>query len=151
MGKYIVKIVLVCLLFFGISSVSFGAVGISDEIDNTILGTCKGGSDCGLKGGVNQVKNAVEGTGIKTDVEGAEAWAALATYIQQIVVEVLKYLFFIMVVIIIYAGFLILTAAGDEDKVGKAKKIIMFAIIGAIVIYLAGPLTRFIFDMLGAK
>jgi len=38
---------------------------------------------------------------------------------------------------IIYGGFLYVSAAGNDEKIGKAKKIIMYAIVGIIVILLS--------------
>lgn len=35
---------------------------------------------------------------------------------------------------IIYAGFLVLTGGGDEEKSEKAKKTIIYAIIGILII-----------------
>ena len=41
-----------------------------------------------------------------------------------------------------------LTAAWDEDKAKKSKTIIVFAIIGLLIIYLAWPITNFVIDVL---
>ena len=54
----------------------------------------------------------------------------------------------IAVILIIYAWFNMLTAAWDEDKAKKSKTIIVFAIIGLLIIYLAGPITNFVIDVL---
>ncbi len=50
----------------------------------------------------------------------------------------------VMVVLIIYAGFLYLTAAGDDKKVDTAKAIIKNAIIGAVLIFTAYAITSFV-------
>ena len=44
----------------------------------------------------------------------------------------------IALVIIVYAGFLWMTSAGNEEKVGEAKKIITAGIIGLIIIFRMG-------------
>ena len=49
----------------------------------------------------------------------------------------LTFLGLIAVVMIIYGGFLYVTAAGKEESIGTAKKIIMYAAIGIIVILLS--------------
>lgn len=49
----------------------------------------------------------------------------------------LGFLGLIAVVMIIYGGFLYVTAAGNDEKIGKAKKIIMYAIVGIVVILLS--------------
>lgn len=58
------------------------------------------------------------------------------------------FLYILAVIVVIYAGFLILTAAGDEEKVKKAKNIIIFAIIGLVVIYLAGAIVTWLIESL---
>ncbi|PIR78090.1 MAG: hypothetical protein COU28_03600 [Candidatus Magasanikbacteria bacterium CG10_big_fil_rev_8_21_14_0_10_36_16] len=50
----------------------------------------------------------------------------------------------IVTVLIIYAGFLWMTAGGDEAQAGKARKIIFAAVIGLIIILLAYAITRFV-------
>ena len=54
------------------------------------------------------------------------------------------FLFFVTVVIIIWAWVVILTSAWNDDKVENAKKIIINCIIWLIVIFLAYPIARFI-------
>ena len=49
----------------------------------------------------------------------------------------LTFLGLIAVVMIIYGGFLYVTAAGNQEKIESAKKIIMYAIIGIVVILLS--------------
>ncbi|MCU0679461.1 MAG: hypothetical protein MUC28_03405 [Planctomycetes bacterium] len=46
----------------------------------------------------------------------------------------MTFLGIIAVIIVLYGGFVWLTAAGNEDRVGKAKKIITAAVIGLIII-----------------
>lgn len=49
----------------------------------------------------------------------------------------LTFLGLIAVVMIIYGGFLYVTAAGNGEKVESAKKIIMYSVIGIIIILLS--------------
>lgn len=44
----------------------------------------------------------------------------------------------------IYGGFLYITAAGDTEQIEKAKKIIVYAIIGIVVIAIAAALVNFV-------
>jgi hypothetical protein len=46
----------------------------------------------------------------------------------------LGFLGFLAVVYIIYGGFLYVTAGGEEEPTGKAKKIIMYSIVGIVII-----------------
>jgi len=50
---------------------------------------------------------------------------------------ILSFLGFIAVVMIIYGGFLYVSAAGNNEKIESAKKIIMYSIIGIIIILLS--------------
>ncbi|MBD3311350.1 MAG: hypothetical protein GF349_02535, partial [Candidatus Magasanikbacteria bacterium] len=50
----------------------------------------------------------------------------------------------IMVVILVYAGFLWMTAAGNDEQVGKAKKMIMAAVIGLAIILSAYAISNFV-------
>lgn len=49
----------------------------------------------------------------------------------------LSFLGFVMVVMIIYGGVLYVTSAGNEENVGKAKKILLYCAIGTIMIFIS--------------
>jgi len=57
---------------------------------------------------------------------------------------ILSLLGVIFLVLIIYGGFLWMTAAGNEDRVAKAKKIIQNSIVGLIIVIAAYAITVFI-------
>jgi len=50
----------------------------------------------------------------------------------------------VLVVLVIYAGFLWMTAQGSEEKIKKAKGIISSAIIGLVLIFAAYSITGFV-------
>lgn len=50
----------------------------------------------------------------------------------------------ILVVLIVYAGFLWMTAAGEADKIEKAKKILYNSVIGMVIILAAYSITTFV-------
>lgn len=58
------------------------------------------------------------------------------------------FLFLLAVLYAVYGGFVILTAAGDEEKVKKWRTVIFHAILGLIVIFLAYSIVRWIVDIL---
>ena len=62
----------------------------------------------------------------------------------------LGFLGFIAVVMIIYGGILYVTAAGEQDKVDKGKKIIMYAIVGIVIILLSYAIVSTVLGGLGA-
>lgn len=70
--------------------------------------------------------------------------ADLKTTVLNIIRWLLGIMTLIAVVMIIYAGFVWLTAAGNEDNVDKAKKIISAAVIGLIVVLLAWAIVIFV-------
>lgn len=63
---------------------------------------------------------------------------------------ILGFLGFIAVVMIIYGGFLYVTAAGEQDKVDKGKKIIMYALIGIVIIMFSFVIVNTLLGGLGA-
>ena len=44
----------------------------------------------------------------------------------------------------LYAGFLILTSGGNEEKIGQAKKMIFYAVIGVIITLTSYSITTFV-------
>jgi len=54
----------------------------------------------------------------------------------------------IFVVLVVYAGFLYMTAGGNEDGVKKAKRLLAQAIIGIVIIVTAYAISTFIIDQL---
>lgn len=73
-----------------------------------------------------------------TAVAGATGGqGSLRLLVLQIVNFFLGFLGLIAVVMIIYGGFLYVSAAGKEDKIEQAKKIIMYSIIGILIILLS--------------
>lgn len=54
----------------------------------------------------------------------------------------------IFLVLVIYAGFLWMTAGGDEKAVGKAKNIIITAVIGLVILLSAYAISSFVLDQL---
>lgn len=54
----------------------------------------------------------------------------------------------VAVLVILYGGFMWMTAAGNEEKVGKAKKLIIAGIIGLVVIFAAFAIASFVISSL---
>ena len=72
-----------------------------------------------------------------TDPEKAEPRLVVARIIRTI----LNFLGIIFLAFIVYAGFVWMTAAGNEDAIEKAKKIIYRSVIGLIIILAAQSIT----------
>ena len=90
--------------------------------------------------GTDIVKNNI--TDIRRDKRFSE-------YIQDVIIYLLSFLSLIAVALILWAGLIILTAAGEEDKVKRAKTIIFQAFIGLLIIFLAWAITTFIIGYSG--
>ncbi|OGF21663.1 hypothetical protein A2316_01235 [Candidatus Falkowbacteria bacterium RIFOXYB2_FULL_38_15] len=60
----------------------------------------------------------------------------------------LGFLGIIAVVLVLYGGFMWMTAAGNEERVTKAKQILTAALIGLVIIIMAWGLTQFVMDQL---
>jgi amino acid transporter len=73
----------------------------------------------------------------------------------KIIFEIIRYLLSFLgvaaVLIIIYGGFLWMSAGGNPEKVEKAKKIITQAIIGLIIILLSYSLTMFVIRLIRGR
>lgn len=70
--------------------------------------------------------------------------ADLKTTVLNIIRLLLGLMTLIAVTLIIYGGFVWLTAAGNEDNIEKAKRIISAAVVGLIIILLAWAIVIFV-------
>jgi len=59
----------------------------------------------------------------------------------------LGFLGLLAVLLVIYGGVIVLTSAGDPEKAGKGKKILLYAVIGVVIILLS---FAFVNTILGA-
>lgn len=63
---------------------------------------------------------------------------------------ILLYMGLAAVVVIVLAGIYMVVSLGDEQAVGRAKKIILYAVIGLIIIALAGAIVYIVAEATGA-
>lgn len=84
------------------------------------------------------------GTAIGTDA----TTNTLPELIGNIIAVLLSVLGIIFVVLVVYAGFLYLTASGDDAKVKKAKTLLSESIIGMIIIVASYAISSFVIDAL---
>lgn len=75
-------------------------------------------------------------------------YAQSPTFISQVIAQVVNYLLGLMgvvfAVLVIYGGWLWMTAGGNEEQVGKGKKYLTNSIIGLIIILGAYTITWFV-------
>lgn len=80
---------------------------------------------------LNQVVGQTE---YKQDIGGTEGKErGLVIIIAEVIKDILSVLALIFVVLSVYAGYLWMTAGGNDEQVGKAKTIIRDVIIGLII------------------
>jgi len=70
-------------------------------------------------------------------------------FIGRIIKAILGIVGSLALVMFIYGGFNIMTAAGTAEKVEKGKQILVWATIGLIVIFTSYALVKFVFTSLG--
>lgn len=88
----------------------------------------------------------LEATTLGNGQSAATAGSQLPILIGRIVRTLLGLIGIIFLVLMVYAGFLWMTARGEEGPVEKAKEIIKQSIFGIIIIFLAYALTGFIIN-----
>ena len=71
--------------------------------------------------------------------------------VRDMAVTIIKYLItflgIIAVAIILYGGFVWMTAAGNDDRVSKAKNIIIAGVIGLVIVIAAFAIVNFVINM----
>ncbi len=88
-------------------------------------------------------------TGQDPSVIGAVGKGTLGGNITTIINYFLGILGLIAVAFLIYAGVLMVTAGGNEEQVGKARKIIMYGVAGIVIILLSWTIVSFVTSALG--
>lgn len=63
----------------------------------------------------------------------------------------MSFISIIGVLYIIYAGFQVMIGAGDEEKMKKAKNIILYVVIGIIIMWLAYSIVKWAIDLVSPR
>jgi len=79
----------------------------------------------------------------------AAAQGTLGQNITLIINYFLGILGLVAVAFLIYAGILMVTAGGNDEQIGKARKIITYAVIGIVIILLSWTIVTFVTSSLG--
>lgn len=90
---------------------------------------------------------AAKGSGL---TGGCSSAGCLNDVIGRTINLLLGFLGIVLLCLFLYAGFLWMTAGGDEKKVGTAKSLILNAVVGLFIISLAYALTDFVLTNLAA-
>ena len=97
------------------------------------------GATAALAAGGFGLNEAVKGTGIPSGT-------SIPQLIGNVLRTVLGFVGTLFLLLMVYAGFLYMTARGDEKKVGEAKKMIVGAIVGVVIIAGAYAITSFVIN-----
>jgi len=93
---------------------------------------------------LDKVSGIAGGSGYDTSASAS----SLSDIISNVINAFLAILGVIFLILIIYAGYLWMTAQGNDEQVKKAKDLIRNAIIGVIIIVAAYAITAFVFSYL---
>ncbi len=89
--------------------------------------------------GIDDVHKAGQQAGYKQATD-----TSLSENIGKIITILFSILGVLFTVLIVYAGYLWMTARGDDEQVNKAKNIIGRAVIGIIILLMAYSITNFV-------
>ena len=96
--------------------------------------------DTGLK--------ATADEGYKSNIPFSDAGETPATMLGSVVGALLSFVGVLFFLLMIYGGFLWMTARGNEQQVEKAKNLIISAVVGLVIIFAAYAITALIGDAL---
>lgn len=85
------------------------------------------------------------------DLNGQPTKLWLITRVGAVMQIFLSLLGLVMIILIIYGGYLWMTARGNDKQVEEAQHTIRSAIIGALVIIAAGAITGFVLGQIGGQ
>jgi len=94
-----------------------------------------------LENDMREILEAGVGENYPTTTVGEDSLYATIGYLVQIILSVIGVL---LIILIIYAGFLWMGAQGNEEQITKAKMYIQNALIGVILVLMAYSITYFI-------
>ncbi len=95
----------------------------------------------GIKNAQQLIGTTAGGAGVST--------ATAETLVAEVIKAILGLLGAVFFTLILYGGFSYMTAAGADEKITKAKKIIIAAIIGLAIVIFAYSIAMFISSALG--
>lgn len=96
----------------------------------------------------NPFQTALNQANAVANTAGIQSQRTLPEIVGLIINILLGFLGIVFLVLLIYAGFLWMTAAGDKSKVEKAQDMIRQAIIGLVVIVAAFAISNFVLQAL---
>ena len=89
-----------------------------------------------------------QGASVTAEPSGLNQTAPLEDMIGNAINVALGLVGILLLVYLIYSGFLYMTAGGDEEKIKRANKIIRNCVIGLLILVSAYAITKFVLDRL---
>lgn len=68
----------------------------------------------------------------------------LQIFVARVIAQVLTFIGIVFLILVVYAGLLWMTAAGKEEQLEKARKILTTAAVGLLIVILAYAITSFV-------
>ncbi len=90
------------------------------------------------------LKKAGEAAGYGTKKEDRD----IDKIIGNVIFQIFSFVGVIFLILMVYGGFLWMTAAGSEEKTTKAKKLLTAALVGIIIVVGAGAVSYFVINFL---
>jgi len=88
--------------------------------------------------------NTFGGGYVTNEVNAYAGGGSIESVVPRIINIVMSVLAIIAVVIVLIGGFMWMTAAGNEERVGKAKKVLVAGVIGLAIILAAYAIASFV-------
>lgn len=95
----------------------------------------------GLVEGLEKAGEEIDGTGIRTETD-------IVVAIGNVINFVLTFVALIVFIMILIAGFILIFSFGSDTAIQRARKILIWSIVGLIVIILAFVIVEFIIQIL---
>ena len=86
---------------------------------------------------------------VEGDAPNVAARGTLGQNVTLIINYFLGILGLVAVAFLIYAGILMVTAGGNDEQITKARKVIMYAVVGIVIILLSWTIVTFVASALG--
>ncbi len=109
------------------------------------------GSGVALSAVLAQTALAQAPAGIKPNLSSPTSGTSLGEILARVIDALLLFAGAVAVLFLIIGGFRYVVSTGNPDQVDAARKTILYAILGLVIIFIAFVLTRLIQDYLGVR
>ncbi|MBU0767276.1 pilin [Patescibacteria group bacterium] len=92
------------------------------------------------------VRSGLGDADLITGIEGVGEDSSIKDFIVDVITDLLTYVALLATIVIIIGGIYLIAGAGSDTSIEKAKKIIIYTIVGLLVIILAGAIVQFVIN-----